>query len=149
MKVELENSPPIRGEVIMVKRGILALVAALSLSVGAAGENTFVMNFDLITKSISGSVGYSIQFQGIHLSTKKPFHGNDLGEFDYFLTISEFSDGKGKLTIEIYQYESRRKKSDVISEVVAEVDFALGSPAVFEGNSDKFGIDLAFSIDQE
>jgi hypothetical protein len=135
--------------IIMARHKVFATIVMLSLSAAVASENEFVMNFDLMTKSPDGEVGYGIQFQGIHLRPKKPFHGNDLGEFDYFLTVSEFDEGKGKLTIEFYQYESRRKKSAVISEIVAEVDFTLGSPSVFKGKSDTFGIDLAFSIDQE
>jgi len=121
-------------------------IAMLSLSASFADEGDIVMNFDLITRSPDGDVGYNLQLQGIHLLPGKPFHGDDLGEIDYFLTVSSIKDGKGKLTIEFYQYESRRKKSDVTSEVFAVVDFTLGSPARFEGQSDRFGVDLAFNI---
>lgn len=89
-----------------------------------------------------------IQLQGVQLTLEEPFGGNDFGEHDYSFTVSSVDDGRGRLTIEFYEYESRRKVSDVISEVVAEVDFELGKPAVFEGKSDTFGIDLAFSIDE-
>lgn len=133
----------------MARLGLLATLMTFSLSATGAGENELVMNFDLMTKSPDGDVGYSIQFQGIHLRLKKPFRGNDLGEFDYFLTVSELEDEKGKLTIEFYQYESRKKNSAVISEIVTEADFQLGSPAKIEAKNDTFGIDLAFSIDQE
>ncbi len=125
----------------------------LSLATAFAGENNdarFVMNFDLIVnKPASGELHYSIQQQGIRLLPVKPFHGDDLGEIDYFLTVSEPHDGRAKLTIEFYQFETRRKESEVVSEVVAEVEFTLGTPARFEGNNEKFGVDFAFSIDHE
>jgi hypothetical protein len=135
--------------VINMRFGLVIAIAMLTLSASFADEGDIVMNFDLITRSPEGDIGYNIQLQGIHLLPGKPFHGDDLGEFDYFLTVSSVEDGKGKLTIEFYQYESRRKISDVISEVFAVVDFALGSPARFEGQSDGFGVDLAFSIDRK
>jgi hypothetical protein len=128
-------------------------IVMLSFATALAAEDStseYVMNFDLIiNKSDGGEVYYRIHQQGVHLLSKKPFHGDDLGEFDYFLTVSEMEDGKGKLSIEFYQFETRKKKSDVMSEVVAEVDFTLGSPARFEAKNDKIGVDLAFSIDQE
>ncbi len=131
-----------------MRAGIIVTIALLSFTTSLADEDSYVMNFDLITRSADGEVGYNIQLQGIRLLPGKPFHGDDLAEFDYFLTVSSLEDGKGKLTIEFYQYESRRKTSDVISEVFAVVDFTLGSPAQFGGKSDTFGIDLAFSIAQ-
>jgi len=131
-----------------MRTGFVAAIAMLSISLSFAGEDKYVMNLDLVTMSPDGDVGYNIRLQGIHLQPGKPFHGDDLGEFDYFLTVSDLNEGKGQLTIEFYQYESRRKTSDVISEVFAVVDFTLGSPGRFEGESDRFGIDLAFSIVQ-
>ena len=107
------------------------------------------MNLDLDTKLPDGSVDHSIQLQGIRISENRPFHGDDLGKFVYFLTISNVDSGKGKLTIEVYEFETRRQKSAVVSEIVADVDFSLGSPAVFEAMSETFGIDLAFSIVEE
>ncbi len=64
-------------------------------------------------------------------------------------TVSELADGKRNLTIEFYEYASRKKTSDVISEIVAQVDFTLGNPARFEAMSETFGVDLAFSIDKK
>ena len=87
-----------------------------------------------------------LQLQGVGLSDGKAFHGQDLGKYDYFLTVTEVKDGKGKLTIEFYAYETRRKQSDVVSEIVEEVEFSLGAPANFESMTDAFGVDLAFSI---
>ena len=126
----------------------LTILAALLHAVAFAGDSAYVMNFDLSRLSPNGDIGGSIQLQGIHLSPEKPFHGEDFGRYDYFLTVSKAENGKAKLTIEFYEYESRRKTSDVISEIVAEVDFVFGTPARFEGKSDTFGIDLAFSIDR-
>jgi len=134
----------------MVKFRTMALLVMLSLTAASAddeSERKYIMNFDLIiNKPADGDVYYSIQQQGIQFSNGKPFHGNDLGEFDYFITVSRLDDDKAKLTIEFYQFATRRKESDVISEVVADVDFNLGSPATFEGWNDKFGVDLAFSV---
>jgi len=53
------------------------------------------------------------------------------------------------LTIEFYEYESRRKKSNVVSEIVAKVDVTLGVPTRFESATDTFGVDLAYSINLE
>ncbi len=132
----------------MTRLGITLVVVMLSQASVSADQNKYIMNFDLNTQSPDGSVVYSIQLQGIHLDPDKPFHGDDLGEYDYFLTVTNVEDNKGKLTVELYQYESRKKVSDVVSEVVAEVDFTLGNPAVFEATSETFGVELAFSIDQ-
>jgi hypothetical protein len=108
------------------------------------------MNFDLIIKKPdSGEVYYNVQRQGVHLLAKKPLHGDDLGEIDYFLTVSGLENEKGKLTIEVYEFETRKKESDVICEIIADVDFALGSPTRFEETNERFGVDLAFSIEQE
>lgn len=111
-----------------------------------ANDNGFLINFDLNTLTTNGELAYSIQLQGVHVMPGQPLHGDDLGEFDYFLTVSEVTDGKGKLTIEFYEYATREKTSDVVSEIVQEVEFTPGSPATFEAMSDTFGIDLAFSI---
>ncbi len=121
----------------------------LSHSVTFADDGQYVMNFDLNTLSPGGDIVYSIQLHGIQLSPKTPFHGDDLGKYDYFLTVSKTEDGETKLTIEFYEYESRRKGSDVVSEIVAEVDVTLGMPTRFESTTDTFGVDLAFSINQE
>ena len=130
---------------------IATLMLLLSFTTAFAGddrEQTYLMNFDLIiTRSDDGSENSRIQQVGVRFAPSKPFHGNDLGEFDYFLTISELEDNEGKLTIEVYQFETRNKNSDVLSEIVVDVDFTLASPARFEGQSDTFGVDLAFSID--
>ena len=110
-----------------------------------AGDGKYLLNLDLNTKLPDGSGGFSIQLQGIQVSANNAFHGGDLGKYEYFLTVSGVEDGHGRLTIEFYEYETRKKVSDVVSEIVAEVDFQLSSPAVFEGSSDTFGIDLASS----
>lgn len=130
-----------------VRFGFILAITLLSQGATYADENGFVMNFDLNTLSPGGDVVYSIQLQGIRLKPGTPFHGDGLGKYDYFLTVSELADGKGNLTIEFYEYGSRRKTSDVISEIIAKVDFIFGSPARFEGMSKTFGVDLAFSID--
>jgi len=124
---------------------ILTLFAATAL----AGDSKLLLNLDLNMKLPDGSDSYSIQLQGIHISPGRAFHGDDLGKYDYFLTVSGVEDGRGRLTIEFYEYETRKKKSEVISEIVSDVDFSLSSPAIFEGKSDTFGVDLAFSIDEE
>ena len=123
-------------------------ILTLFLTTALAGENSFIMNFDLITKRPDGSIEGSIQLQGIHLVVGQPFHGSDPGRYDYFLTVSDFENGKGRLTIEFYEYESRKKVSDVVSEIVAEVSFDPGRPTTFEGSSDTFSVDLAFSINR-
>jgi hypothetical protein len=64
-----------------------------------------------------GSSSYSVQLQGIGLSLNRAFHGRDLGKCDYFYTVSDVENGKGKLTIEFYEYETRRKTSEVVSEI--------------------------------
>ena len=127
----------------------LSYIAALSASVGFADESGYVMNFDLRTLTPDGDIVYTIQLQGIHLTPAEPFHGDDLGKYDYFLTVSEADNGKARLTIEFYEYESRKRTSDTVSEIIAEVDVVLGTPARFEGKSNTFGVDLAFSVDQE
>jgi len=133
-----------------VKRLGVLLALLMSLSTTAhSSDDKYLLNFDLNTELPDGSVGYSIQLQGIHLLPDTAFHGDDLGKYDYFLTVSGLEDGMGKLIVEFYEYESRKKTSDVISEIVSEVDFSLGSPSVFEATSDTFGVDLAFSIVQE
>ena len=133
----------------MIRPGTSLVIVTLLLTSALAGENDFIMNFDLVTKRPDGSVEGSIQLQGIHLVAGKPFHGSDLGRYEYFLTVSGVEDGECVLTIEFYEYKSRKKVSDVVSEIVAEVSFEPGRPAVFQGNSDTFTVDLAFSINQK
>ncbi len=136
-------------EAVVRQIGILAVMVLSLTGLALADSGEYVINFDLNTRSPDGEIGYSIQMQGVHVVAEKPLHGDDLGKFDYFLTVSDVKDGAGKLTIEFYEYETRKKISDVVSEIVAQVDFTLGSPAVFEGTSATFGIDIAFSIDQK
>ena len=121
---------------------LLALFAAPAL----AEDRHFLLNLDLNMKLPDGSDSYGIQLQGIHLAAGKAFHGDDLGKYDYFLTVSGVEDGGGKLTIEFYEYETRKKKSEVVSEIVSDVEFSLNHPTVFEAMSDTFGVNLAFSI---
>jgi hypothetical protein len=135
-------------ENIMARVGTILAILVLSSTTAFAGNAKYVLNFDLISMLPDGSVSYSIQLRGIHISLDEAFHGDDLGKYEYFLTVSSIEDGKGKLTIEFYEYETRKRISDVVSEIVTEVDFSLGSPAVFEAMSDTFGIDLAYSIDE-
>lgn len=128
------------------------LLAVLSLAPAHAGTNSvqkYQMNIDLIVKTHDGDIVYSHQLQGINFLSGKPFHGKDLGEIDYFLTITGADDGKGKLTIEFYRYETRKKRSDVLAELVEEVSFDFGSPTTFESRNDEFGVNLAFSIAQK
>lgn len=47
---------------------------------------------------------------------------------------------------EFYEYESRKKTSDVVSEIVSEVEFTFRVPARFQSRNERFEIDLAFSI---
>lgn len=115
----------------------------------AAFADDYLLNFDLNMSLPDGSDTYSIQLQGIGLSLDRPFHGSDLGKYDYFLTVSDVENGGGKLMVEFYEYETRRKTSDVVSEIVNEVEFLLGNPAVFEAMGDTFGINLAFSITEK
>jgi len=129
----------------MKKVALVSLASFLNL-VAFAGENEYVMNYDLKTLTPDGDVFYDIQLQGIHVKQGRPFHGDDLGEYDYFLTLSQVKDGKAKLTIEFYKYESREKKSDVVSEIFSVVDVTLCEPVRFESMSDTFGIDMAISI---
>ena len=127
---------------------VAALVSMLFLAPVQASDSEYLLNFDLKRIQPDGSVGGSIQLQGIRVSADNAFHGVDLAKLEYFLTVSDVTDGGGKLTIEFYEYETRKKVSEVVSEIVAEVDFELSTPAVFEGSSDTFGIDLAFSISE-
>ncbi len=130
----------------MARRGLLSAIFALLSTATFAADNEYLLNFDLNMKLPDGSNSYSVQLQGVGLRLNQAFHGSDLGKYDYFLTVSDVENDKGKLTIEFYEYETRSKTSDVVSEVVADVDFSLGSPTVFESMGDTFGIDLAFSI---
>jgi len=124
---------------------LLAMLMSLPAT-SLASDSTYLLNLGVNTTLPDGEPGYRIRLQAIHLSPGKPFHGYDLGKYDYFLTVSDVEDGKGKLTIEFYEYETRKKESDVVSEIVSDVDFSLNSPTVFEAKSDTFGVDLAFSI---
>lgn len=130
----------------MARLGLLSAIFALLSSATFAADNEYLLNFDLNMKLPDGSDSYSVQLQGLGLRLNQAFHGSDLGKYDYFFTVSDFENGKGKLTIEFYEYETSRKISDVVSEIVADVEFSLGSPTVFESMGDTFGIDLAFSI---
>lgn len=130
----------------MARVGSLFVLLMLFSATSLAGDSKFLLNLDLNMKLPDGSDSYSIQLQGVHLASGKAFHGEDLGKYDYFLTVSDVDGGSGKLTIEFYEYESRRKKSEVVSEIVSGVDFSLNSPTVFAAMSDTFGVDLAFSI---
>jgi hypothetical protein len=143
-----QRSFGLRENIVVRVATLLAVLVSFSTT-ALASDSKYVLNFDLITKLPDGSVGYSIQLQGIHLVPDKAFHGDDLGKYDYFLTVSGVENGKGKLTIEFYEYETRKKKSGVISEIVTDIDFSLGNPAVFEATSDTFGVDFAFSIVQK
>jgi hypothetical protein len=129
-----------------MKTVVLASIAILLNVVAFAGENEYVMNFDLKTLTADGDVFYDIQLQGIHVKQGRPFHGDDLAEYDYFLTLSQVKDGKAKLTIEFYEYESRKKKSDVVSEIFSIIDVTLCEPVRFESMNNTFGIDMAISV---
>lgn len=131
------------------RRTLATVLLSITLAVAAdESSKSFIMNFDFDLSEVDAAkVIGSLQLQGIRLQADKPFHGKDLGEFDYFFTVSEIEDGKGKLTIEFYRYESRRKKS-AVSEIVSEVEFAFGSPAQFQTKNENIALDLAFSIDR-
>lgn len=134
-----------------MRNSTVILICMVTLCSAFADEelvNRYIMNFDLLTKTADGDDRSSINLQGIHLHDGKVLQGDDLGEFRYFLTISGTDDRKGKLTIEFYEYESRNKTSDVVSEIVSEVEFTFGEPARFQSKKGSFGIDLAFSINQ-
>jgi len=144
----MSNTDPQIGfrENAVVRVGILLTLLMSFQATSLADDRAYLLNFDLNITLPDESTVYSIQLQGVRLSPAKPFTGNDLGKYDYFLTVSDVEDGKGRLTIEFYEYETRKKKSDVVSEIVSNVDFSLYSPAVFEATSDTFGVDLAFSV---
>ena len=137
----------------IVRPGIPLLLFVVSSATAIAAENsarTFIINYDLIiTNSNADGASYHVQQSGIHISPQRQFHGDQLGEMDYFFTVSELDDGKGKMTVEVYQFETRKKESDVVSEIIVEVEFTLASPARLDVRNEKFGIDLAFSIDEE
>lgn len=129
---------------------IVALLCFAAICTAIADDNAddkFVMNLDLRTKTADGGDGYSINLKGIHLPDGKVLQ-EDLAEFRYFLTVSGSDEHNGKLTIELYEYESRNKTSEVISEIVSEVEFSFGQPSQFQAKNERFGIDLAFSISQ-
>ena len=136
-----------------VRSGIPFLLFVVSLATAIAAENsarTFIINYDLIiTNPNAGGASYHVQQSGIHILSQRQFHGDQLGEMDYFFTVSDLDNGKGKMTVEVYQFETRKKESEVLSEIVVEVEFTLASPARLEVKNEKFGIDLAFSIDEE
>ncbi len=114
------------------------------------GKQAYILNFDLdVNYPIGSDIVYETRLEGIHLSSEKPFHDEGLGEIDYFLSISESEDGLGRLTVEFYQFESRRKISDVISELVSVVDFSFGSPMTFKARNDEFTVDLAFIVSKK
>ena len=126
---------------------ILALFPVF-MSAAWADSGEYVLNFDLDSTFANGNPGFSIQLQGINLVSDKAFHGKDLGKHDYFLTVSNVNNGVGKLTIEFYEYETRKNESDVVSEIVSKVDFQLGRPTVFEAENESFGVNLAFIISE-
>jgi hypothetical protein len=130
----------------MARLGVLSTILAVLSATTFAADNEYLINFDLNMKLPDGSDSYSVQLQGIGLRRNQAFHGSDLGKYDYYLTVSDVENGKGKLSIEFFEFETRMKTSEVVSQIVANVDFSLGSPAVFESMGDTFGIDLAFSI---
>ena len=114
----------------------VALFLATNVVVADENSNTYLINFDLIISNAeSDEVFASLQLQGIRLQADKPFHGRDVAGFDYFFTVSEQDDGKERLTIELYQYETRRKKA-IKSELVSEVELAFRSPNRFEANNE-------------
>jgi len=128
---------------IAVLLGVFTLCSALA---DEDAVNKYIMNFDLMTKTADGEDGYRINLRGIHLPDGKVLHGDDLAEFNYFLTVSGTDYRGGKLAIELYEYESRAKTSDIVSEIVVEADFVFGEPGRIQSRNDRFGIDLAFSI---
>ena len=130
-------------ETVVKRVGLLLVLLATTAS---ADDGRFLLNLDLNMKLPDGSDTYSIKLQGIQLELDVAFHGEGPGQYDYFLTLSNVKDGAGKLTIEFYEYETRKKESEVISEIVSDVDFLLASPTVFEAMGDTFGVDLAFSV---
>jgi len=134
---------------VLVKRLFVLITLLFAINVLAdEGKKNFVMNFDFDLSDVSTSrVFGSLQLQGIRLRENNQFQGKDLGKIDYFFTVSETDKGEGKLTVEFYQYESRKKKV-ALSEVVSEVSFQFGSPATFITENESFRLDLAFSIDR-
>ena len=136
-----------------VRSGMPFLLIVISLATAIAAENsarTFIINYDLIiTNPNPDGASYHVQQSGIHISPQRQFHGDQLSEMDYFFTISDLDDGKGKMTVEVFQFETRKKEFDVVSEIVVEVEFTLASPARLDVKNERFGIDLAFSIDEE
>lgn len=126
---------------------VCALLASSTIADDRSNDR-YVMNFDLITKTADGDDKYNINLKGIHLPDNKTLHGDDLGEFEYFFTVSGTDNRNGKLLIEFYEYESRSRISEVVSEILSEVNFEFGIPGRFQSRNERFGIDLAFSIDQ-
>jgi hypothetical protein len=130
----------------------LALVNLLSPVFVFATENneqTFLLNYDIIIESLDNSGGVRRIHQiGIPFSPRRQLHGTGLGKTDYFFSISSLEGSQGKLTVEVYKFETRAKDTDPTSEYVSEIDFTLGAPTRLQATNDEFSIDLAFSISQ-
>jgi hypothetical protein len=128
---------------------LLILSAGLSISATSpAAENSlFLLNYDIeITTSGSDDVSARIQQQGIRFSPQGQFHDKDLGQYDYLFSLSDLSGEGGRLTIEIYRFESREKTGDTVAEYISVVEFQFGVPVQVEANTDGFSVDLALSI---
>ncbi len=134
----------------MLRSGIsllMMLCLPLAVLVAESNESVYLMNYDLIITHPDGNrVLYQHKQFGIDISPQHKFHGDELGEMDYFFTISELENQQGKLTIEVYQFENRNKELNTISEIIMEADFTVAGLVRTEARNNNFGIDLAFSI---
>jgi hypothetical protein len=122
--------------------GLLAIATA-----PAAADGIFLLNYDIeITTSGSDDVSARIQQQGIRFSLQGQFHGSDLGHYSYVFTLSGIEDNAGKLTVEVYLFETRAKTGEPISESINVIDFEFGIPVRLETKTSEFSADIALSI---
>ena len=99
-----------------------------------------------ITTSGNDDVSASIQQQGIRFSPDGQIRGNDLGHYGYIFSLADITSQGGRLTVEIYRFQSRGKIGEPISEYINSLDFQFGSPVCIEASADGFSADLALSI---
>ena len=123
------------------------LILAVSALEAEPADRKFIINYDLVMSPRDGDWGaYNIRHVGMPFPDSHEMRGGDLAETEYIFTISDIDGKHGKLMIEFYQYESRQRSGDPISEFVTEVDFELGAPAQLLATLGEYSIDLAFNI---
>ena len=112
-----------------------------------ADGSIYLLNYELSMTRPDGKSIFTAQMEELGLP-EQASTGYDIGKYAYSLFLSDVEDGRGTLTVFAYEYDSRERPSKIIAETIDDVDFSLGSVAVFDARTDTYDINLTFSIEE-